>query len=64
MYATNKSLVRQLALAVRANPAAIRLVADVAGLGFLVWAAWAFDYRAGLAALGITLLLLAARGDS
>lgn len=61
MYATNKSLVRQLIK--RTTPEGLRLAADIAGLGCLVAAAWAWDWRAGLAGLGMVLLLLAARGD-
>jgi hypothetical protein len=62
MYATNKSLVRQLAA--RTTPAGLRLAADIGGLACLCAAAWAWDWRAGLAGLGIVLLLLAARGDA
>lgn len=44
----------------RVTEPGMRLVGDVTGLGSLVLAAWL--WHAGLAALGVALLVLAARG--
>lgn len=37
---------------------AIRLTLIVAGLGWLDYAAWGWDYRAGAAAIGVSCLVL------
>ncbi len=59
MTPPNRALLTQLAAKVTVP--GLRLGGDVAGLACLVAAAWL--WHAGLAALGVALLVLAARGD-
>lgn len=59
MTSPNRALLASLAA--RVTVPALRLAGDVAGLACLVAGAWL--WHAGLAALGVALLVLAARGD-